>query len=187
MNKTAEALKMAIEAFRNIGIKNELLQPALDACKEALASHSEALESQEPVIPTPRWSKEKEMIESWQDKEDEWSKDIEAHHPINTKAFADWDVAQRMVSNRHSKHDLTALVCWLLQTNKNDAQPLTDDEIVSNAEKSGFTWHETKHGHKFLIAPAEAEMGDGYFAIEDELKRFARAIEAAHGIGVKDE
>lgn len=44
MNQQIEALKMAIEAFRNIGIKNELLQPALDACKEALES-----QEQEPV------------------------------------------------------------------------------------------------------------------------------------------
>ena len=41
MNKTTEALTMAIEAFRNIGIKNELLQPALDACKEALKSQEQ--------------------------------------------------------------------------------------------------------------------------------------------------
>jgi len=66
-----------------------------------------------------------------------------------------------------------------LYTHPHQWQGLTDDEIVEKAEKAGFTWHETRHGHKFLIAPAEAEMGDGYFAIESELKIFACAIEQA--------
>ena len=56
-------------------------------------------------------------------------------------------------------------------------QGLSDDEILNIAEQSGFEWHETRHGHKYLIAPAEAEMGDGYFAIETELNNMARAIE----------
>ncbi len=49
MNKQTEALTMAIEAFRNIGIKNELLQPALDACKEALKSQEQEYDINEMI------------------------------------------------------------------------------------------------------------------------------------------
>jgi len=142
-----EALKMAIEAMETAdaivwefgGVAYEKLQEALKICKEALKQPA-----QEPV--------------AWEDKKDEWSKDIEAYHPVNTKAYADWDVAQRMVSNRRSKHDLTALVCWLLQTNKNDTHPhqwqgLTDDEIHNIADYS-FPFPSEMFAEIFVFARA---------------------------------
>jgi hypothetical protein len=130
-----EALKMAIEMLEKLSYEyGQLLDGDQDygllpseinadiiktyhikrICQEALEQPA-----QEPVV--------------WEDKEDEWSKDIDAYHPVNTKAYADWDVAQRMVSNRRSKHDLTALVCWLLQTNKNDTQFWDFSDIDSKA------------------------------------------------------
>lgn len=118
-----KALKMAIkemtDAIPNLDIHFDDYFEAINACKEALEQpiKESLITEQEPI--------------AWEDKEDEWSKYIDAYHPVNTKAFADWDVAQRMVSNRHSKHSLVALVCWLLQTNRNDTVTQPAQEPVA--------------------------------------------------------
>jgi hypothetical protein len=51
---------------------------------------------------------------AWNDRQDEWSAEIEAAHPTLTSDFDTYAKAQRMVSNRHSKGSLIALVNWLL-------------------------------------------------------------------------
>lgn len=151
--QTQEALKMAIEAIENLCEAFMLGADwkgivVYDGAVDALAACNEALEqpAQEPV--------------AWEDKEDKWSADIEKAHPVNSKAYADWDVAQRMVSNRHSKNALIALVCWLLQKDTRPEQPLSDEAIM-------FMYSEP--------------------CSDKEIIEFARAIEQAHGIGVKGE
>ncbi|MFI5301110.1 MAG: hypothetical protein ACHREM_23750 [Polyangiales bacterium] len=54
---------------------------------------------------------------AWEDKEDEWSKAIEAAHPsraMTMESHERYAVAMKMVGNRHSKGELVALVAWLL-------------------------------------------------------------------------
>jgi len=51
----------------------------------------------------------------WEDREDEWSKEIQRAHPINTGFFNTYDLACEMVGNRHGKFALIALVNWLLR------------------------------------------------------------------------
>jgi hypothetical protein len=55
---------------------------------------------------------------NWEDRQDEWSNAISKAHPArNGSTDQDHDrygVAMRMVSNRHSKSALVALVNWLL-------------------------------------------------------------------------
>lgn len=70
-------------------------------------------------------------------------------------------------------------------------KPLSDEEILKLAvEDECFEWHESKHGdkvYKTLIAPAINEIFGGWFGVEEEVKKLARAIEKAHGIGVDHE
>ncbi len=49
------------------------------------------------------------------DKPDEWSAEIDAHHPLTTGAHKQYTAAMQMVGNRRSKGALVDLVCWLLQ------------------------------------------------------------------------
>lgn len=51
----------------------------------------------------------------WGDREDEWSKEIQKAHPLNTGFFNTYDTACEMVHNRHGKFALVALVNWLLR------------------------------------------------------------------------
>jgi hypothetical protein len=53
-------------------------------------------------------------LEKWGDADDEWSAEIKAAHPSRTGAHENYAIAMKMVGNRHSKHELVALVCWLL-------------------------------------------------------------------------
>jgi hypothetical protein len=53
----------------------------------------------------------------WHDvKEDQWTPEIEAAHPLRSKNYKAYETALEMVGNRRSKGALVKLVCWLLQT-----------------------------------------------------------------------
>ena len=53
--------------------------------------------------------------QDWNDKNDEWTKQIQEAHPLNTGFFDTYSLACQMVGNRHSKFALVALVNWLLR------------------------------------------------------------------------
>ena len=53
--------------------------------------------------------------DAWGDQRDQWSKQIDAAHPIHTGRHDAYMTAMEMVGNRHSKSELVNLVCWLLQ------------------------------------------------------------------------
>jgi hypothetical protein len=125
-----EALKMAIEALQTIHDENfsyltiNKLGGENNQCmvfaREAIKSCKQALEqpAQEPV--------------AWEDKEDKWSADIEKAHPVNSHEYELWDVAQKMINNRHSKSSLISLVCWLLvRLHKQPAQEQPAQEPVA--------------------------------------------------------
>jgi hypothetical protein len=57
---------------------------------------------------------EAERDKPWNDREDEWSAAIQTAHPTKTQRFDLDDKARQMVSARHSKGALVALVNWLL-------------------------------------------------------------------------
>ena len=50
----------------------------------------------------------------WEDVPDGWTAAIAAAHPARSKSHEEYGVAMRMVSHRHSKGALVALVNWLL-------------------------------------------------------------------------
>jgi hypothetical protein len=86
-----------------------LCHEAADALEQARAALSQQAE--------PEWHDEKS---------DQWTAEIEAAHPVNTKAHDAYGTAMQMVGNRRSKRALVNLVCWLLQR----AAPPADDEAV---------------------------------------------------------
>lgn len=51
---------------------------------------------------------------AWGDREDKWTKRINAAHPIVSGSHGAWQLATDMVGNRHSKRALVELVNWLL-------------------------------------------------------------------------
>lgn len=54
------------------------------------------------------------MSTPWEDVDDEWSAAIADAHPTRSGAHDAWGMAMTMVSHRHSKGALVALVAWLL-------------------------------------------------------------------------
>ncbi len=48
------------------------------------------------------------------DRDDKWTEAIDAAHPTRTGTHDQWATAMEMVSARHSKGSLVALVHWLL-------------------------------------------------------------------------
>lgn len=65
---------------------------------------------------------------SWNDKDDQWARDIADAHPVNAEAPV-WDCynrAMELVGNRHSKYALVDLTNWLLLSILNgDQTPIT--------------------------------------------------------------
>jgi hypothetical protein len=54
-------------------------------------------------------------LEAWEDTDDEWTEAIHAAHPSRNDANHEhYATAMQMVGRRHGKHELVALVCWLL-------------------------------------------------------------------------
>jgi hypothetical protein len=51
---------------------------------------------------------------NWEDKTDSWTDLIKAAFPTRSGSHESYAMAMRMVSNRHSKGELIALVNWLL-------------------------------------------------------------------------
>jgi ferredoxin len=51
----------------------------------------------------------------WSDRDDEWTNEIKAAHPLNTGFHNTYALACEMVGNRNSKFALVALVNWLLR------------------------------------------------------------------------
>jgi hypothetical protein len=51
---------------------------------------------------------------TWEEKRDEWDKEIRAAFPTRSGSHDEYGVAMRMVGNRHDKASLIALVNWLL-------------------------------------------------------------------------
>jgi len=126
MKLALEALGEILESFEKDGkvcmsslIRNELfdrLKETLDKCKAIV--EAEKQEQGEPV--------------AWNDRKDEWTDEIAAHHPLKTKAYTQWDTAMAMVGARHSKSALVELVCWLLQKSTPQQRTwvgLTDEEV----------------------------------------------------------
>lgn len=123
-----EAMKRALElAHEGVEIHSPN-SPEYKVCSALIAL---AQPEQEPV--------------AWQDKEDEWSYEIAAHHPMKTKAYKQWDTAMAMVGARHSKGALVELVCWLLQkSTPPQRKPLDFGDFFEWANDEG---HDTAHTH----------------------------------------
>jgi len=54
---------------------------------------------------------------NWKDRDDQWSDEIEAVHPVNSTdplRHKRFETAMEMVGNRHGKYELVGLVQWLL-------------------------------------------------------------------------
>lgn len=74
----------------------------------------------------------------WNDRDDQWTEEIKASHPVKTKAYHHYDTAMKMVGARHSKGALVDLVCWLLQKADTHPQPKAehwDADLVTAAQK----------------------------------------------------
>ena len=52
--------------------------------------------------------------EVWEDTPDEWTDAIKAAFPTRSGSHDQYGIAMQMVSHRHSKSELVALVNWLL-------------------------------------------------------------------------
>ena len=48
---------------------------------------------------------------SWDDKQDQWSEEIAASHPLQTGDHKSYQTAMEMVGNRHSKRALVDMTC----------------------------------------------------------------------------
>jgi hypothetical protein len=57
---------------------------------------------------------EEALSETWDDRDDEWSEQIEISFPSRSGSHDEYGMAMKMVGNRHSKGALVALVNWLL-------------------------------------------------------------------------
>jgi len=53
-------------------------------------------------------------LERWDDVADEWTAEIRAAFPARSESHDEYAMAMQMVGNQHSKHELVALVNWLL-------------------------------------------------------------------------
>ena len=53
-------------------------------------------------------------LERWDDVADEWEGEIRAAFPTRSGSHDEYALAMQMISNRHSKQELVALVNWLL-------------------------------------------------------------------------
>jgi hypothetical protein len=69
----------------------------------------------------------------WEDVKDEWSPAIKAAFPTNSESHEQYATAMKMVSNRHSKWALIALINWLLV--ENDKLKATNNELVEETNK----------------------------------------------------
>jgi hypothetical protein len=96
--------------------------------------------------------------DAWDDKQDEWSDEIAQSHPLKTKRNIEYDIARKMVSNRHSKGALVDLVCWLLQKAHPAPswQGLSNDEIGRLAVFDGLHHVEIPLLAKFILAIEQA-------------------------------
>lgn len=50
----------------------------------------------------------------WEDRHDAWTEQIRAAYPTRSGSHEEYETAMYMVSARHSKGELVALVNWLL-------------------------------------------------------------------------
>ena len=182
MNKTTEALKMAIEALeamqaeakaRNCGLK--ICDDAIPICKEALESQEQKPFNYGTLIPSGTSTHKNISVVESQEQEPvvdvarvqedgsvEWNPEL-PDLPVGTKLYThpaqpltrDWigTALERADKDEAFRKGLIGEL----------AQPLSDDEI------------------RTIIANEGIPVRTGNTAI-----RFARAIEQAHGIGVKD-
>lgn len=111
---------------------------------------------------------------NWNDREDEWSKDIEAAHPVNSTApdrHKHFDTAMSMVGNRHGKYALVGLVHWLLTR-------ATQAERQRDELRKALEWY----GEQARLARLIHREGDaGRHALADDGGRRARQSLANHG------
>jgi hypothetical protein len=91
------------EPRRKLAAREESVRGAINAMLAAYRAQSARIAALEAERGKP-----------WNDREDEWSAAIEAAHPTKTQRFDLDDKARQMVSARHSKGALVALVNWLL-------------------------------------------------------------------------
>ena len=63
---------------------------------------------------------------TWEDRPDEWTEAIQAAHPARSESHDEYGTAMRMVGNRHGKHELVALVNWLLVSKHKVAKEFQD-------------------------------------------------------------
>jgi hypothetical protein len=118
--KVQEAIKALEEALAN-HIPDDTKM--VSGVKDSLTTQQEQGEPDLPdgvVIIKPKYDEQELSLDN--DQKDEWTDEIAAHHPLKTKAYAQWDTAMAMVGARHSKGALVELVCWLLQKSQKPKQ-----------------------------------------------------------------
>ena len=174
MNAKDEALKMAIEVFENYvedPKSQNLIEKTTKLLKEALKSQ-EQVSGSEPLEPVAYADDIEEMVQRLQNWCEAYPTDI---FPEITKEEIDYINAQnKNLSGKYFAHvgrhfiakGLKPALDLLLRIyNTHPAQPLSDDDLLNYAS---------------LI--------DSFGDVSDEdVIEFARAIEQAHGIGVKSE
>lgn len=97
-----------------------------------LSTHIDALASEFASVR----AEERDAALAWADKEDEWSGPIRDAFPTRSGSHEEYGTAMRMVSNRHSKGELVALINWLLvrisQRSRLDA---AKDKVIAAARR----------------------------------------------------
>lgn len=85
-----------------------------DLCKE-MSDTFRALLAERDALRKENASLRETLTAEWGDERDEFTDEIEAAHPFREpKDFRRYNLAQAMVSARHSKLELIKLVAWLL-------------------------------------------------------------------------
>lgn len=151
--QTQEALHKALKVLNclnnNRVYETAWVKGAINACEEALAQPAQEVgdaEIKQMLDDIEYYQKRIEELEqpaqepvAWEDKKDEWSAEIDEAHPVHSHQYKIWETAQRMVSNRHSKHSLVALVCWLLQKDTHPTPSIAQEPVAWMSEGGIFT------------------------------------------------
>lgn len=99
--------RVAVERLLKTTLNVEAIGEMARVCR-ALLAEREALRKE-------NGSMRETLTAEWEDMPDEFTKEIEAAHPFREpKDFRRYNLAQAMVSARHSKLELIKLVAWLL-------------------------------------------------------------------------
>lgn len=99
--------------------------------KELLSEAREAADALDFLLSENAALRAKGDPANWNDKEDQWSQDIVAAHPVNSTdplRHKHFETALEMVGNRRGKYELVGLVQWLL-TRANQAERQRDEAV----------------------------------------------------------